>query len=78
MVNLFLTDRYLHLKEQLTSITNKIEIQIRPDGKVLINGMIRDIDLRTENEFYMVDLVTQRDRKKPLEINSTISNGKIN
>ncbi len=41
----FLTERYEHLKETLTSYPNKLEIHIQPDGKVLINGMIRDIDL---------------------------------
>jgi anaerobic ribonucleoside-triphosphate reductase activating protein len=41
----FLTDRYIHLKEQLSTIQNKLEIKIRPDGAVFINGMIRDIDL---------------------------------
>lgn len=41
----FLTDRYMHLKEKLTEISNKVEIHIRPDGKVLINGMIQAIDL---------------------------------
>lgn len=41
----FLTNRYLDLKEKLSMIPNKLEVHIRPDGKILINGMIRDIDL---------------------------------
>ncbi|MCM3443104.1 anaerobic ribonucleoside-triphosphate reductase activating protein [Metabacillus halosaccharovorans] len=41
----FLTNRYAHLKETLLTYPNKLEVHIQPDGKVLINGMIRDIDL---------------------------------
>ena len=39
----FLTDRYRHLEVELNTIKNKIEVRIRPDGRILINGMA-DID----------------------------------
>ena len=36
----FLTKRYQHLQDSLGTIKNKIEVQIRPDGKLLVNGMM--------------------------------------
>ena len=35
----FLTNRYLHLANTLPSIPNRIEIRLKPDGRVLINGL---------------------------------------
>ncbi|MGX6443808.1 4Fe-4S single cluster domain-containing protein [Neobacillus sp. K501] len=35
----FLTDRYLHLKEELMSKPNRLEIRLKPDGRVFANGM---------------------------------------
>lgn len=35
----FLSGRYLHLKEQLAAIPNRLEVRIRPDGRLFVNGM---------------------------------------
>jgi anaerobic ribonucleoside-triphosphate reductase activating protein len=35
----FLTSRYAHLEEQLTAIPNRLEVRLRPDGRVEINGL---------------------------------------
>jgi len=35
----FLSDRYIHLKNTLLNIPNKLEIRIEPSGTVLVNGM---------------------------------------
>ena len=35
----FLTNRYLHLAPTLASIPNRIEIRLKPDGRILINGL---------------------------------------
>ena len=35
----FLTDRYRHLADQLTSFPNRLEIRLSPDGKVEVNGL---------------------------------------
>ena len=35
----FLTDRYRHLSDQLTSFPNRLEIRLSPDGKVEVNGL---------------------------------------
>jgi anaerobic ribonucleoside-triphosphate reductase activating protein len=35
----FLTPRYAHLSEQLTAISNRLEVRLRPDGRVEINGL---------------------------------------
>jgi len=42
----FLTDRYLHLKEQLMHIPNRLEVRLAPDGRVLVNGLaeVRDLE----------------------------------
>lgn len=42
----FLTDRYLHLKEQLMQIPNRLEVRLAPDGRVLVNGLaeVRDLE----------------------------------
>lgn len=41
----FLTDRYLYLKEQITNIPNRMEITLKPDGRVFANGMATIEDL---------------------------------
>jgi anaerobic ribonucleoside-triphosphate reductase activating protein len=41
----FLTDRYLHLKDELMSKPNRLEIRLKPDGRVFANGMATIEDL---------------------------------
>ena len=41
----FLTDRYAHLKDQLTNTPNRMEITLKPDGRVFANGMATIEDL---------------------------------
>lgn len=41
----FLTDRYRHLEPELTSIPQRLEVRVHPDGRLEINGMITDADL---------------------------------
>ncbi|WP_226681715.1 4Fe-4S single cluster domain-containing protein [Sutcliffiella horikoshii] len=45
----FLTNAYQHLKDQLTSIPNKMEIRLYPDGTVSVNGMATQ---KTLNELF--------------------------
>lgn len=35
----FLTDRYAHLADEISSIPNRIEVRMKPDGRILINGL---------------------------------------
>ncbi|RXZ84841.1 radical SAM protein [Paenibacillaceae bacterium] len=35
----FLTDCYTHLQDELTSIPNRLEVRLNPDGRVMINGL---------------------------------------
>lgn len=35
----FLTDRYAHLASSLASIPNRIEVRLKPDGRVLVSGL---------------------------------------
>lgn len=41
----FLTDRYRHLAGRLASIPDRLEIHIRPDGTVFVNGQAGDAEL---------------------------------
>jgi anaerobic ribonucleoside-triphosphate reductase activating protein len=41
----FLTGRYRHLEPELTSIPQRLEVRVHPDGRLEINGMITDADL---------------------------------
>lgn len=41
----FLSDRYLHLQEQLTEIPNRLEVRLAPDGRVMVNGLAEVKDL---------------------------------
>ncbi|RST71878.1 radical SAM protein [Siminovitchia acidinfaciens] len=41
----FLTSKYAHLKDELRTIQNKVEVHVHPDGSVHINGIARKIDL---------------------------------
>ena len=41
----FLTDRYRHLKPELTRIPQRLEVRVHPDGRLELNGMITDADL---------------------------------
>lgn len=42
----FLTDRYLHLRENLLEIPNRLEVRLSPDGRVKVNGLaeVRDLE----------------------------------
>lgn len=46
----FLTDRYKELERSLTSIPNKLEIRLHPDGTITANGMadISELELLLE------------------------------
>ncbi len=35
----FLTPRYRHLEADLASIPNRLEVRLRPDGQILVNGL---------------------------------------
>ena len=41
----FLTDRYAYLKDELTNTPNRMEITVKPDGRVFANGMATSEDL---------------------------------
>lgn len=41
----FLTDRYRHLEPELTSIPQRLEVRVHPDGRLEVNGMITDAGL---------------------------------
>jgi anaerobic ribonucleoside-triphosphate reductase activating protein len=41
----FLTDRYAYLKDELTNTPNRMEITLKPDGRVFANGMATIEDL---------------------------------
>jgi anaerobic ribonucleoside-triphosphate reductase activating protein len=41
----FLTGRYRHLEPELTSIPQRLEVRVHPDGRLEINGMITDAGL---------------------------------
>jgi anaerobic ribonucleoside-triphosphate reductase activating protein len=42
----FLTDRYLHLANTLTSIPNRVEVRLKPDGRILVSGLAPINDLK--------------------------------
>lgn len=42
----FLTERYLHLKERMTDIPNRLEVRLTPDGRVMVNGLAEVGDLK--------------------------------
>ncbi|MCZ3366918.1 MULTISPECIES: 4Fe-4S single cluster domain-containing protein [Methanobacterium] len=35
----FLTSRYIHLKYEISDVSNRIEVRIQEDGSILVNGM---------------------------------------
>ncbi|NMM53614.1 4Fe-4S single cluster domain-containing protein [Paenibacillus aquistagni] len=41
----FLSDRYLHLKEEIMDIPNRLEVRLTPDGRVMVNGLAEMQDL---------------------------------
>ncbi|WP_286892173.1 hypothetical protein [Thermobacillus sp.] len=43
----FLTDRYVHLKNRLHEIPNRLEVRLAPDGRVLVNGLAMVDDLES-------------------------------
>lgn len=57
---LFLTDTYKHLQEVITTIPNKIEIRIQPNGMVTANGMAHQLDL---NMLYQLGYIRKEDKK---------------
>lgn len=42
----FLTSRYRHIQEEIMKIDNKIEVHLRPDGTVHVNGIAQDLTLQ--------------------------------
>jgi anaerobic ribonucleoside-triphosphate reductase activating protein len=47
----FLSDRYVHLAPVLSSIPNRIEVRLNPDGRILVSGLapIRDMKWLTRD-----------------------------
>ena len=43
----FLTPRYLHLASKLETIPNRIEIRLKPDGRMFVNGLSDVDDMRS-------------------------------
>jgi anaerobic ribonucleoside-triphosphate reductase activating protein len=41
----FLTERYAHLRNQLDTIPNRIEVRLSPDGSIRINGLAAPEDM---------------------------------
>jgi len=42
----FLTDRYAHLAHTLTSIPNRVEVRLNPDGRILVSGLAPISDMK--------------------------------
>ncbi len=42
---IFLSDKYKHLENNLEQYKNRIEIKIKPDGQIIVNGMANFEDL---------------------------------
>lgn len=42
----FRTDRYAHLAAKLSSLPNRLEVRLMPDGRVLINGLAVQEDMK--------------------------------
>ena len=42
----FLTDQYAHLASRLNSIPNRIEIRLKPDGRILVSGLAPISDMK--------------------------------
>ena len=42
----FLTDRYLHIAPMLPSIPNRIEVRLKPDGRILVSGLAPISDMK--------------------------------
>jgi anaerobic ribonucleoside-triphosphate reductase activating protein len=42
----FLTDRYTSIAERLSELPNRVEVRVRPDGTVFVNGMAQREQLR--------------------------------
>lgn len=51
----FLSSRYASLEKELMQIQNKIEIHIKKDGAVHINGIARKIDLEQIKELFHIE-----------------------
>ncbi|PUA40590.1 ribonucleoside-triphosphate reductase activating protein [Paenibacillus elgii] len=41
----FLSDRYLHLRDRLMDIPNRLEVRLSPNGSIHVNGLARVEDL---------------------------------
>ena len=50
----FLTDRYKYLELSLSKIPRKIEILVHPDGKVSVNGVISQQDLKHIQKGFLI------------------------
>jgi len=42
----FLSPRYFYLQEEIMKVKNKIEVHLRPDGSVHVNGIAQDLTLQ--------------------------------
>lgn len=42
----FLTDHYKHIENEINNISNRLEIRIKENGEILLNGMASDKDIR--------------------------------
>ena len=59
----FLSSRYEALRDKLTTIGNRLELHIRPDGKILLNGMA-DVSIFADNtQWILPNLFTESMRK---------------
>ena len=56
----FLTNVYKHLEESITSIPNKLEIRLHPNGTITANGMAQPLDLEMLHQLGYVRKEVQR------------------
>ena len=42
----FLTGRYAHLAQTLTTIPNRVEVRLKPDGRILVSGLAPISDMK--------------------------------
>ncbi|WP_239094292.1 anaerobic ribonucleoside-triphosphate reductase activating protein [Bacillus sp. B15-48] len=54
----FLTDVYKHLKEELLTINNKLEVRIHPNGTITANGMAEPLDLQMLHQLGFIERKT--------------------
>ena len=61
----FLSSRYLHMKNTLTNIANRLEIRIYQDGQIFLNGMASSEhieNLINDSRFYISSATIPNDR----------------